>query len=49
MEALNIRLDQTESLDFVRESVHGTNRAFQGESSFSSILEVYTLVDFQIA
>ena len=39
MEALNIRLDQTESLDLVRESVHGTNRAFQGESSFSSILE----------
>ena len=39
MEALNIRLDQTESVDLVRESVHGTNRAFQGESSFSSMLE----------
>lgn len=39
MEALNIRLDQTESLNSVRESVHGKNRDFQGESSFSAILE----------
>ena len=43
MEAMNIRLDQTDTLNAaqnaVRESVHGKNRDFQGESSFSAILE----------
>ena len=39
MEALNIRLDQTESINSVQESVHGKNRNVQGESSFSAILE----------